>query len=178
MPSEFLSAAGRGDLPRVQSLMREGGASITETDEFGSTALLRAAMFGRVPTVAWLLEHGGADIADVAGAGITAWSLLQRRFANSDEDDADSAAVTALLRVMVLRGAPPVTMAARLAPEHARVVEEGARLRAALPAHLARRRALLDAHCPLIAPLRAMVHGYDEPTTTEELWATGLGKDP
>jgi hypothetical protein len=51
------------------------------------------------------------------------------------------------------------------------VVKEGARLRA----YLARRRALLDAHCPLLAPLLALVHGYDvEPTTTEELWATML----
>jgi hypothetical protein len=33
----------------------------------------------------------------------------------------------------------------------------------------------LDAHCPLIPPLRALVHGYEEPTTTDELWATGLG---
>jgi hypothetical protein len=56
------------------------------------------------------------------------------------------------------------------------VVEEGAWLRAALPAYLARRRALLDDHCPLIAPLLALVRGYDpEPTTTE---ATGLGVAP
>jgi hypothetical protein len=32
----------------------------------------------------------------------------------------------------------------------------------------------LDAHCPLLAPLRDLVHGYEEPTTTDELWATGL----
>jgi hypothetical protein len=77
---------------------------------------------------------------------------------------------------MVLKGAPPAEFVARLKPEHARVVEEGARLRAALPAYLVQRRALLDAHCPLIAPLRALVRGYDpESTTTEELWATGLG---
>jgi hypothetical protein len=56
------------------------------------------------------------------------------------------------------------------------VVEEGARLKVALPAYLARWRTLLDAHCPLIAPLLALVRDYDpEPTTTEELWATGLG---
>jgi hypothetical protein len=63
--------------------------------------------------------------------------------------------------------------------QHAWVVEEGARLRAALPAYLVPRRALLDAHCPLIPPLLALVRGYDpEPTTTEELWATGLGVAP
>jgi hypothetical protein len=91
----------------------------------------------------------------------------------------DAAEVTALLRVTVLKGDPPVDLVARLRPEHARVVEEGARLGAALPAYLARRRALLDAHCPLIAPLLDLVRGYDpEPTTKEELWATGLGATP
>jgi hypothetical protein len=45
--------------------------------------------------------------------------------------------------------------------EHSHIVEEGARLRAGLPAYLAQRRAL--------------VSSYEEPTTTEELWATGLG---
>jgi hypothetical protein len=58
-------------------------------------------------------------------------------------------------------------------------MKEGARLRAALPAYLVRRMALLDAHCLLIPLLLALVRGYDpEPTTTEELWATGLGVAP
>jgi hypothetical protein len=90
-----------------------------------------------------------------------------------------TAEVTALLRVMVLKGDPPARVAAMLKPEHARMVEEGERLRAALPAYFVQRRALLDAHCPLIAPLQAIVRRYDpEPTTTEELWATGLGAAP
>jgi hypothetical protein len=75
------------------------------------------------------------------------------------------------MRVMVVRDDPPADFGAQLRrPEHTRVVEEGARLRAALPAYLVRRRALLDDHCPLIAPLLALVRGYDpEPTTTDEL---------
>jgi hypothetical protein len=55
-----------------------------------------------------------------------------------------------------------------------RIVQDGTRLRARLPAYLAQRRALVDAHCPLLPPLEDLVHGYNEPTTTEELWATGL----
>jgi hypothetical protein len=87
--------------------------------------------------------------------------------------------MTALLRAMVVRGDPPAKLVALLKPEYARVVKEGARLRAALPAYLAQRRAILDATCPLIAPLLALVYGYDpEPTTTEELWAMGLGAAP
>jgi hypothetical protein len=60
---------------------------------------------------------------------------------------------------MVVRGAPPTDFVAKVRrPEHVWVVEEGARLTAALP---------------------ALVRDYDpEPTTTEELWATGLGAAP
>jgi hypothetical protein len=99
-------------------------------------------------------------------------------FDDDDEDvDFDAAVVTALLRVMVLRGGPPDDLSRHLSREHARVVEEGARLRAGLPAYLARRQAILVEHCPLIAPLLALVHGYETPTTTAELWATGLGAE-
>jgi hypothetical protein len=83
--------------------------------------------------------------------------------------------VTALLRVILLRDSPTPALAARLAPEHLQVVEEGHRLRAALPAYLESRHTLLDAHCPLLPELQALVHGYEEPTTTDEFWATGLG---
>jgi hypothetical protein len=129
-----------------------------------------------------LLEHGGASIADVDNDGSTFWDPLEDSLVKDDEDhDAwwpvyNATAVTALLRVMVLRTAPPAQLTARLAPEHARLAQEGARLRSMLPAYLAQRWVLLDAHCPLIAPLQDLVHGYEMPTTTEELWATGLGE--
>jgi hypothetical protein len=76
---------------------------------------------------------------------------------------------------MVLHGGPLDSLTADLAPPFQRIVQDGARLRARIPAYLAQRRALLDAHCPLLPPLQDFVHGYDEPTTTGELWATGLG---
>jgi hypothetical protein len=155
-------------------------------------AARKAAYTGNFTAVKWLLEDGGADIADVADdGGNTIWEIvahrlnhrllrirhLPYRFDPADQTDAEG---TALLRVVVLKGDPPADFVARLEnQEHARVVEEGARLRAALPANLARRRAFLDAHCPLIALLLALVRDYDpEPTTTEELWATGLGAAP
>jgi hypothetical protein len=57
-----------------------------------------------------------------------------------------------------------------------RVVQEGALLRAQLPVYLERRQALLDVHCSvLLPPLRALVLGCMELTTTEEIWSTGLG---
>jgi hypothetical protein len=107
--------------------------------------------------------------------------MLAWRFVSNNAPELSVAVeMIALLRVMVLKGgAFPAGLVAHLKPEFARVVEEGARLKAALPAYLVRRRALLDAHCPLIAPLLAIGRGYDpEPTITEELWATGLGAAP
>jgi hypothetical protein len=71
---------------------------------------------------------------------------------------------------------------ALLSPEPARVVREGARLRAQFPAYLAHRRAYLDLRCPCISllpgVLRALIYGFEGPATTEELWATGLGTTP
>jgi hypothetical protein len=170
------AAMGGSDaLPTLIWLLEEGGACITEKDHRGQTVLLMAATYSRILTCQWLLEHGGANIADRTDAGTDVWHIFQLDKFISD----DAAEVTALLRVMVLKGAPPAEFEAQLRPEHARVVEEGTRLRAALPAYLTQRRALLDAHCPLIAPLRDLVHSYDPaPTTTEELWATGLGAAP
>jgi hypothetical protein len=130
--------------------------------------------------------YGWADIAKENNRGQTVSTWLScYLFSVRDPDEAEDAddpkaEVTALLRVLVVRGAPPAAFMDELRqPEFKRVVEEGARLRQTLPAYLARRRALLDAHCPLIPPLLALVRGYDpEPTTTEELWATGLGTPP
>jgi hypothetical protein len=76
---------------------------------------------------------------------------------------------------MVLQSAPPADLVLHISPQHLTVVGKGARLQAGLPAYLARRRALLAEHTSLIALLQALVSSYEEPTTTEELWATGLG---
>jgi hypothetical protein len=171
------AAMDSNSLQTVIWLLQEGGARITDRDSDGFSALLLAAAYSEVATCHWLLEHGGADITDRTISGRDVWDFLELRKATVFMYDA--ADITALLRVMVLKGAPSAAVAALLHPEHAQVVEEGARLRAALPAYLAQRRALLDAHCPLIAPLRDLVRGYDpEPTTTEELWATVLGAAP
>jgi hypothetical protein len=169
-------AAGFGSLETVVWLLKEGGSSTREANQGGYSAMLLAAAYGKLELVAWLLEHGGADFAYAAINGRTLWDEVGESMIDDDDDYVfDAMAVTALLRVMVLRDAPPAELIARLSPEHARVVQEGAWLRARLPAYLAQRRALLDAHCPLIAPLQDLVHGYEMPTATDELWATGLG---
>jgi hypothetical protein len=175
----LLLSAYNGMLPMCQWLLSKG-ATITETDILGYTPLLSAAIKANLPenltTVKWLLEFGGASIAETTNSQRTCWDLLSLC---DIWHTYDTAAVTALLQVMLLHGAPPLSMASQLSADYGRVVEEGARLRARLPAYLARRRrARLSAHCPLLGPLRilAMVRAYHQPTT-KQLWATGLGAD-
>ena len=177
---EFWTAVARNDLPKVQRMLRDGRASITDMDEGGYTALLTSIVFGHFSMALWLIEHGGASIAAMTKKGKSAWDFLGSAWDLSRciGFSEDKARLTAMLRVMVLQGGPPNSLTADLTPELQQIVQDGARLRARLPAYLARRRALLDANCPLLPPLRALVHGYEVPTTTEELWATGLGADP
>jgi hypothetical protein len=51
------------------------------------------------------------------------------------------------------------------------------RLRTRLPVFLAARLKFLEVHYPLLVPFRALVTGYEEPTTTNELWDMRLGMD-
>jgi hypothetical protein len=193
----LLWAAEYGHLELMQYLLSsEGGASITEKDNEGDTAFLIAATGPCHPSmVQWLLEYGGAQITDTYYDGSSVctanWreglpATIKSAYTKSDDgeyvfiDDeyianGDIVALTAMLRVMVLHGGPPESLAKDLAPPFQRIVQDGARLRARLPAYLTQRRALVDAHCSLLPPLGDIVHGYEKPTTTDELWATGLG---
>jgi hypothetical protein len=193
----LLNAACDGSLEVVQYLLSsEGGASISETDDDGNTALLCAGMRSKFSIVQWLLEYGGAQITDVNNEERSLWTRSQRRdcsvgvlLRHAYENKKGKHVfingkfvpckyileVKAMLRVMVLHGAPPESVAEGLAPPLQRIVQDGARLRAWLPSYLTQRRAVVDAHCPLLPPLRDLVRGYEEPTTTDELWATELG---
>jgi hypothetical protein len=121
-------------------------------------------------TAQWLFEYGGADTS-FAVSGRSFWDILSFTFNGR-------AAATALLRGMLLRGSPSADFKTSWrAREASQLVQEGAQLRVRLPAYLAKRRMLLTEHCPSIAPLLALINGYEEPTTAEELWSTGLGAD-
>jgi hypothetical protein len=180
----LLCAALCGFLPMVKWCL-SAGSSIDECNNHGNRALHCAAEGGQLPTCQYLLEHCNADITSANKRGQSVWEILKWYLvdAGNSIDLFDSGrfvgnatAVTSLLRVMVLKCDPPAELVALLSIEHALVVQEGARLRMRLPEYLARRRrAVLDAPCPLIAPLQALVQGYEVLTSTEELWATGLG---
>ena len=130
--------------------------------------------------VIWLVEHGAADVTLVTTSGQTIWDCFGDFFFDPPENQINNEAAPnmMLFRAMLLKAAPPDELVAQFCPAKARLVAEGAQLRARLPAYVTQRRACLDAHCPLVAPLQAIVTGYEEPSTTEELWATGLGAAP
>lgn len=68
--SEFIKAAKKGKIDKVQTLMSDG-ASINSTDKRGRTALMLAAEKGHSNVVKLLLEHG-ADISTTDNKGETA----------------------------------------------------------------------------------------------------------
>jgi hypothetical protein len=179
----LMVAASRGHRAGVRCLVKLG-AEVGAVDRSGSTALHPSARNGHYSTLQYLLEEAGTNMNDVNNEGQTVWDMLTRRLAKVAEGraEADPLALAGLLRVTVLRGAPPPGLVALLSPEPARVVQEGARLRARLPAYLAHRRAYLDLRCPRISllpgVLRALIYSFEGPATTEELWATGLGTAP
>jgi ankyrin repeat protein len=156
----LLYAAEMGSFEVIQYLLSpEGGASITEADDSGNTALLRAAICQCVPSVVqWLFEYGGAQITDTNKEGDSVWSGYWKGFAH------------------LLRGAY------RKNDYNGCVFIDGDYVEnvdiVALTALL--RVMLLHGGPPesltkMLPQLWDLVHGYEEPTTTDELWATGLG---
>jgi hypothetical protein len=129
----LLCASGSKSLEVDEYLLSsEGGASITEKDNYGGTALLWAGSSTCHPTmVQWLLEYGGAQITDTDNDGDSVWTydgqdelpnLLRTGYTKRDDGDYDSIdgeyvpdgdteALTAMLRVMMLHGGPPESLA-------------------------------------------------------------------
>jgi hypothetical protein len=179
----LMMATHNRDFVMVKWLLDEGGASVLEYDSYGSTPALHAAEGASNPECRWsslilhsLLEDYGAPFETPVP-----WGRIKTVWDNPPcYLQMPSPEATALLRVMVIRDSPPPSLLSRLSirPEHARLLEDGARCRANIPASLARRGVALNVHCPLIAPLQALVLAYEKATTTEELWATGLSTDP
>jgi ankyrin repeat protein len=57
--SGFLERVELGQLEEVKSMQMKGEASITEVDEWGTTALVVAALNNKFPMARFLLTEGG-----------------------------------------------------------------------------------------------------------------------
>ena len=170
--SALLYAACGGHLPIVQWLLTVGGASITERDRWGQSALMIAAVHDRLRVMQWLLAEGGADIDEQTNDGATVWSLLSHRIDRGDIHES-SPDLIPLLRVMLVKGAPPPDFVAVLrVPATLEVVRQGELLRARLPGYLAQRQTLIRTHValpPMV--LVEMVAAYAEPSL-DDLWGS------
>ena len=70
--SALLLAASYGHLEMVRWLVREGGSSVEEKSNKGSTALLCAALNGHFAVMRWLVREGGSSVEEKSNDGWTA----------------------------------------------------------------------------------------------------------
>jgi hypothetical protein len=115
----------------MQCLVELGASTEVMHGSDGNTALLVTAFQGFYHKMQYLIEHAGANMEAVNNYGENMWDLLTNSVKLMDEDYGfeyhrrETAQLIALLRVMVLRDAPPPALVALLSPEPARVVQEG-----------------------------------------------------
>jgi hypothetical protein len=129
------------------------GAEVGAVNSHGKTALLMSAAYGHYSAMQYLQEEANANMDDVITMvslpGTCCYDTLRSQMRLTADDDKvkeNPAALSGLLRVLVLRvlvlrGAPPPALVALLLATDANMVQEGARLRARIPAYLARCRA-------------------------------------
>jgi hypothetical protein len=122
-----------------------------------------AAQRGALNRLKALLKE---DAAILLPSIYTIWDVLPSM-------GADDAELSTILKVMIMLKDTPPDFKAKLKPRHAEIVTQGQELRAQLPSYLAEQRALVVAHCPLLAVLQPLVAAYAEPTP-EDMWTDGL----
>jgi ankyrin repeat protein len=102
-------AAQRGHLAVVRCRV-ELGAEVGLADNNGYTALLLSADSGQYSTKQFLLEHASANVEEATTDGWTFWDHILILVKEDAEYEEQTAALIALLRVLVLRGALPPTL--------------------------------------------------------------------
>jgi hypothetical protein len=133
----------------VQCLVEELGADVNLATKAGDMPLFIAAEDGSLGILQCLIE-GGARIPETGLNGENIWNVL-------NPEGADDAALSSLLRVMVLISNPLLGFWYRLKTQHVLIVSQGNQLRAQLPGHIEQQRAAVVAHCPLPAVILPIV---------------------
>jgi hypothetical protein len=173
----LIATAHTGFLDVLQCLVALG-ASVDIKDNNGNTALLISARAGHFPITQYLIEHTDADIEEVNDCGETVYDHLILHIERGITRGGEPAALTALLRVLVLRSSLPDVLTSLLSLNNQRVVQEGVRIRARLPSYRVERRKLFDEQCNLLLPpIRDLVGDYMQLTITDDIWATLLCAD-
>jgi hypothetical protein len=150
-------------IPRSQGVTSLGIQKYVEEsrgyigDANGDDMLRTAARWRQLSVMLYLLKHG-ASMTGTTLAGLTVWDVLESKallHLSPMQSSCATIALCSILWTLALRGTPPCELVARLSPEVALFVRQGgsAQLWARLPEYLAQRHVVLDAHCPLIAPL-------------------------
>jgi hypothetical protein len=156
----------------VQWLIEHRGASVTDRNMNGFTALLYAALNLRLGLMEWLMRYGGADITDTTNAGQTMWYLIAY---NRGLNRLPVEQLSPLLKTMLARGVPPPYFIRQLPPSLLPLLAQGAMVMQRMPANspwrAQRTAALNDSACGqrLIPGILAVIGGYAF-VSEEELW--------
>jgi hypothetical protein len=161
----IMVAAGRGHTETVK-VLQAAGASITEKDDYGCSALHYAASYGNLSLLQNLLQEAGARISDETNDVETVWDLLGLPGANP-------VALTSLLKIMVMLDDAPPTFVVGLSPANAELTTRGRHFRAQLPSYLEQQRASVFEHCPMPRVLLTIISEYAA-TTPDDMWTYEL----
>jgi hypothetical protein len=103
--------------------LQAAGASITEKNDNGFSALHLAAHRGRLALLQYFLMQYGGRISDTTDEGETLWQLLRLQVA-------ETVALASLLKVMVMLDDTPPEFVARLSRANAELTTRGRQYRA------------------------------------------------
>jgi hypothetical protein len=177
----------------VMEWLLANGASLLDTEVVngvaGMNALLLSIVGGHLSAAEYLCCKWGASPATSrTSVGGTVWTELQPhclptsvQVCEPNEVEptwrvvatAPNPEVVSLLKVLVMYEDPPSLLLAQYVPHYAELCARGSIMRTQLPSYLEQQRAVLAAHCPMVAVVQDIVRGYAV-TTTEDMWAYGL----
>ncbi len=78
--SNLWTAAGDGDLERIEQLIGQGECGVNDQDQTGYSALHAAASYGHAVLLCWLVNQGGdVKLVRPGAAAAQVWARWMRR---------------------------------------------------------------------------------------------------